>query len=72
MVNEAFGEYWSSADKGADILYDLAISEDYKGVTGQYFDNDKGAFGPAHSDAYSETEIDKIINTTKGLIDIRN
>ena len=70
MAKEAYGQYWSSADKGADILYDLAVSEDYKGITGKYFDNDKGSFGPAHPDAYSETQIDKLINTTKNLIAI--
>lgn len=68
MVLEAYGQYWSSADKGADILYELAISQDYKGVTGKYFDNDKGRFGPAHPDAYSITKIDKLINTTRTLI----
>jgi NAD(P)-dependent dehydrogenase (short-subunit alcohol dehydrogenase family) len=52
MVKEAFGNYWSSADKGADILYDLAISEDYKGVTGKYYNNDENSFEKAHSDAY--------------------
>lgn len=69
MAAEAYGQYWSSADKGADILYDLAVSQDYEGVTGKYFDNDKGSFGPAHPDAYSETKIDTLINTTKVLID---
>lgn len=68
MATEAYGQYWSSADKGADILYDLAVSEDYKGITAKYFDNDKGSFGPAHPDAYSESQIDKLIHTTKNLI----
>ena len=69
MAAEAYGQHWSSADKGADILYDLAVSGDYKGITGKYFDNDKGGFGPAHPDAYSKTEIDKLINATDTLID---
>jgi NAD(P)-dependent dehydrogenase (short-subunit alcohol dehydrogenase family) len=72
MATEAYGQYWSPADKGADILYDLAISEDYKGITGKYFDNDKGSFGPAHPDAYSEAKIDNLINTTQNLIDIES
>jgi len=70
MAAQAYGQYWSSADKGADILYDLAVSEDYKGITGKYFDNDKGSFGHAHPDAYSEIQIDKLIHTTKNLIDM--
>lgn len=68
MVKEAFGRYWSSADKGATILYELAISKDHEGVTGKYFDNDKGAFGKAHPDAYNTTEIDKLINITASIL----
>ncbi len=68
MVKEAYGRYWSSADKGAKILYDLAVSEEYEGVTGKYFDNDKGAFGRAHSDAYDEGAVDQLLKTTKGIL----
>jgi NAD(P)-dependent dehydrogenase (short-subunit alcohol dehydrogenase family) len=70
MATQAYGQYWSSADKGADILYDLAVSDEYKGVTGKYFNNDKGSFGAAHPDAYNETQIDKLIHTTKNLMNI--
>lgn len=65
MVAEAYGRHWSPADKGADILYNLAISEDYKGVTGKYFDNDRGSFAQAHPDAYSKQKIDQLIQTTR-------
>lgn len=51
MVNEAYGKYWFSANNGASILYDLAVSANYDGLTGKYFDNDKGAFDEAHADA---------------------
>lgn len=68
MAAEAYGRHWSSADKGADILYDLAVSEAYKGITGKYFDNDKENFGPAHPDAYSKTDIDKLIHITQDLL----
>ncbi len=68
MVKEAYGRHWSSADKGANILYDLAVSNKYKNITGRYFDNDKGAFGKAHPDAYDEKEIERLINTTKRII----
>ena len=68
MAAQAYGRHWSSADKGADILYDLAVSKEYKGITGKYFDNDKGSFGPAHPDAYSKTEIDQLIYATRNLL----
>jgi NAD(P)-dependent dehydrogenase (short-subunit alcohol dehydrogenase family) len=68
MVAEAYGRSWSSADKGADILYDLAVSENYKGITGRYFDNDQGNFAQAHPDAYNKIKIDQLIQTTQNLI----
>lgn len=68
MVQEAFGKYWSSADKGANILYDLALSEAYKESTGKYFDNDQGAFGMAHADAYDEATIKKLIDFTETML----
>ncbi|MCF8076026.1 MAG: SDR family NAD(P)-dependent oxidoreductase [Desulfotignum sp.] len=68
MVAQAYGRSWASADKGADILYDLAVLEDYKGITGRYFDNDQGHFAQAHPDAYSEIKIDQLIRITRNLI----
>lgn len=68
MVKEAFGNYWSPADKGANILYKLAISDDYQDSSGKYFDNDKGTFAEAHPDAYDEKKIDKLITTTVKIL----
>ncbi|MEL7005229.1 MAG: SDR family NAD(P)-dependent oxidoreductase [Bacteroidota bacterium] len=68
MVQEAYGQYWSSAEKGSDTLYDLAIADEYHSMSGKYFDNDKGKFAPAHSDAYSETKIAELINITKKVL----
>lgn len=68
MVAEVYGRYWYSAGKGADILYDLTISEVDKGITGKYFDNAKGSFAQAHPDAYSRTGIDQLITTTRNLL----
>ena len=68
MVREAYGKFWSSADKGADILYDLAISDEYANSTGQYFDNDRGAFGEAHPDAYDTAKIDHLLILTEQLL----
>ena len=68
MVAEAYGRSWSSADKGADILYDLAVSDAYKGATGKYFDNDRGEFAQAHPDAYNAAAIDHLMTATKALI----
>lgn len=73
MVMEAYGKFWSSADKGANILYDLSLSDEYKDTTGKYFDNDKGdpkgAFGKAHTDAYDDLKIKKLIEITASILD---
>lgn len=72
MANEAYGQHWSPASKGVDILYDLAVSKEYEGLTEKYFDNDKGnprgAFANAHPDAYDEALVSKLINKTKDLL----
>lgn len=68
MVKEAYGKFWSSADKGANILYDLAISDDYAGVTGKYFDNDRGAFGAAHPDVDDPRKINDLLELTDDLL----
>ena len=68
MVKEAFGQYWAPAEKGAEILYELAISEKHKGISGKYFDNDSGKYSNAHPHAYDEVAIDKLIEFTNKLI----
>ena len=68
MVQEAYGRYWSPADKGADIIYDLAVSDQYANRSGQYFDNDKGAFSKAHSDAYNPQKISHLIAETEQIV----
>lgn len=72
MVKEAYGQHWSPAEKGGDILYDLAVSNEYQDVTGKYFDNDKGdpkgKFANAHADAYDHLKIAKLIEKTKDVL----
>ncbi|MEL6254909.1 MAG: SDR family NAD(P)-dependent oxidoreductase [Bacteroidota bacterium] len=70
MVREAFGHHWSPADKGGNIIYDLAVSEKYAGISGKYFDNDNGGFGTAHADAYNENAIEALIKITESLIQV--
>lgn len=68
MVKEAYGHHWSSVDKGADILYELAISEKHKESNGTYFDNDKGVFSNAHNDAYNQEKINQLISETNKIL----
>ncbi|MET1259061.1 SDR family NAD(P)-dependent oxidoreductase [Flagellimonas sp. DF-77] len=72
MVQEAYGQHWSPASKGADLLYDLAVSSEFTNETGGYFDNDsgdpRGQFGKAHTDAYDPTKIDRLLQTTERIL----
>ncbi len=68
MVREAYGRYWSSADKGANIIHEVSLSDIHSGNTGKYYDNDKGGYGPAHSDAYNSDKINKLIDATESIL----
>jgi len=68
MVQEAYGQFWAPAEKGAKVLYELATSDEYQSVSGKYFDNDKGSFGDAHKDAYAVDKVEKLIVATMDLL----
>ncbi|MEP0322969.1 SDR family NAD(P)-dependent oxidoreductase [Bauldia litoralis] len=51
MVKEAFGVSGGDLAIGADILCRAALSDEFAGASGQYFDNDSGRFAPPHRDA---------------------
>lgn len=72
MVKDAYGKFWSSADKGADILYELATSEAHQNSSGKYFDNDQGVFAKAHPDAYDNVKITALISETEKIIGSQN
>lgn len=72
MANEAYGQFWSPAEKGVNIVVDLALSEAYKNDSGMYFDNDKGEdkgyFSPAHPDAYDTMKTEELLSITNQLL----
>ena len=77
MANEAYGQHWSSADKGANILTELAISDEFADDTGTYFDNDikggahgdaRGEFGRPHADALNQAAIAELEQQTQTLL----
>ncbi|MEL6636114.1 MAG: SDR family NAD(P)-dependent oxidoreductase [Bacteroidota bacterium] len=68
MVKEAFGRFWSPAEKGSDLLYELAVGDGYAAHSGKYYDNDRGGFGPAHPDAYEAEKIAALLRTTEALL----
>ncbi len=68
MVAEAFGQHWSPATKGANILFELAVADAVEKPSGLYFDNDAGDYGQAHPDAYDQGKIEALITTTEILL----
>ena len=68
MVQEAYGHFWDSADKGATILFQLATEEQHNSNSGKYFDNDKGSFSRAHKDAYDQDKINVLISETNNIL----
>ena len=77
MANEAYGQHWSSADKGANILTELAISDEFADDTGKYFDNDikdgvhgdaRGMFGRPHADALNQAAIAELEQQTQTVL----
>ncbi len=69
MVMEVFGQARASVDVGAGIIARLATEAEFRSETGKYFDNDRGAFGPAHADAYDEEKVGACLRSLKGEID---
>ncbi len=68
MVQEAYGQFWSSVDKGANILMELTENENLVAQSGVYFDNDQGRFAKAHEDAYDSNKTKTLIETTEDII----
>ena len=66
MAKEAYGQHWSPAEKGVDILYNLSMTD--LAETGKYFDNDKGSFAPAHADSYNKDKITNLLRVTDFIL----
>jgi len=68
MVQEAYGQYWSPANKGSELLCQIALEEKHFANSGKYFDNDKGMLSNAHPDAYDQEKINRLIYTTNEIL----
>ncbi|KXX70484.1 SDR family NAD(P)-dependent oxidoreductase [Flammeovirga sp. SJP92] len=69
MALDAYGQFWSPAEKGSDLLIELALDEKHKHHNGDYFDNDSGRYTSAHPDAYNKNEIKKLIAFTNKILE---
>lgn len=69
MVREAYGSAGHDLRIGADILMRGALSEEFVGRSGQYFDNDQGRFARPHPDATNMALNASLVETLDRFIE---
>lgn len=70
MVKEAYGMDGAPLIKGADILCRAALSAEFEGAGGRYFDNDSGRFADPHLDALSAEKVAAVCGVVEELSEI--
>lgn len=68
MVKQAYGVNGADLQIGADILLRAALSDEFRNVSGLYFDNDRGSFTNPHRDALNEDKIADITQTIEAIL----
>lgn len=68
MVKKGFGIAGKSLSVGADALVRAALSEEFSGASGQYFDNDEGRFRSPHPDALDIKNCQAVVNAIEEVI----
>ncbi|MEM8843636.1 MAG: SDR family NAD(P)-dependent oxidoreductase [Pseudomonadota bacterium] len=68
MVKEAYGVNGKDIQIGVNILCDLALSDEYKNASGQYFDNDMGRLSTPHPHALDMQNNQKVINVIEAVL----
>ena len=68
MVKEGFGMSGKDIRIGADILVRAALSDEFAGASGQYFDNDKGRFAPPHPDALDLHKCREVVQVVQTVL----
>ena len=68
MVKEAYGVQGNDLAVGADILVRAALSDEFAGASGRYFDNDRGQFAHPHPDALDPQKNARLVQTIEAVI----
>jgi len=68
MVKDAFGMDGKDIGIGVDILMRASLSEEFDNASGQYFDNDIGAFSNPHPDALDDNKVAAVISAIEELL----
>ena len=69
MVKEAYGSEGKDIRIGSDILVRLALDAEFADKSGQYYDNDRGRFGPPHADALDSQKIAAFMRELEALLE---
>lgn len=68
MVKEGWGGSDNDVGIGADILVRAALSDEFNGKSGTYFDNDSGRFAPPHPDGTNHQKIMELVKTLNAVL----
>ena len=68
MVKEGFGVAGGDIRVGAEILTRAALSDEFEGATGQYFDNDSGRFAAPHPDALDLKKSKEVVHAIEATL----
>ncbi|EGV19965.1 SDR family NAD(P)-dependent oxidoreductase [Thiocapsa marina] len=69
MVKDGFGVAGADIRIGAEILVRAALSEEFAGASGLYFDNDKGRFAAPHADALDAHKCAELVRQIDAVLD---
>ncbi len=68
MVKEGFGIAGNDIGIGADILFRAALSDEFEGKSGAYYDNDAGDFGSPHPDALDDAKARAVVDGIEDVL----
>ncbi len=68
MVKQAYGVAGGDLRIGAEILTRATLSDEFEGVSGQYFDNDIGQFASPHPDALNPQKCEEIVRVIEEIL----
>lgn len=68
MVKEGFGMAGNDLGIGVNILARAALSEEFSGASGQYFDNDAKQFAKPHHFGQNKNHCDQVMATIDALV----
>jgi NAD(P)-dependent dehydrogenase (short-subunit alcohol dehydrogenase family) len=68
MVKDAYGVDGHDLSVGADILVRTALSDEFEGASGRYFDNDQKRFSDPHADALNTCKNAALVAAIEDVI----